>query len=268
MEEVKKQIQSKENPNDTSGSSVVIGCSKCGGKIVSDQQSCMFVCSQCGKVCEEEKAGGNLTESDKVAPLQDKALEAQNGAIASEKEREEQERTTIKKKLFILHFKKSLGSVKYSCEQAGISRETYYEWKKTDSDFYREIQSAFAQKLEDVEERLNKQILADNPSMIRYYLDRRHPLYRPRLKVEGPKPGEESLEDEFDKFLWNEEESYGDSKTNNESSASDRNDVQHSEQTGEDTKVSIQPGSGVLLEKENTQKSSVESEAERDQQSN
>lgn len=32
-----------------------IECKKCGGKIVSDPQTCVFICSKCGKVCEEEK---------------------------------------------------------------------------------------------------------------------------------------------------------------------------------------------------------------------
>lgn len=30
-------------------------CKKCKGAIISDPQTCIFICSKCGKVCEEEK---------------------------------------------------------------------------------------------------------------------------------------------------------------------------------------------------------------------
>ncbi|MDD5759888.1 MAG: hypothetical protein PHI06_12495 [Desulfobulbaceae bacterium] len=107
--------------------------------------------------------------------------------------KQEQGRTREKKQVFIGIFKRTLGSIKASCEKTGIDRATYYRWLK-DPVFEAEVKQAWQERLEDVEQIANNLILAGNPAMVRHFLDRRHPDYMPRAKVEGPKPGEQSFE--------------------------------------------------------------------------
>ena len=49
------------------------------------------------------------------------------------------------KEKFLENFKLSLGNISISCEASGISRQTYYNWRKQDPDF--------SQLCEDIEER-------------------------------------------------------------------------------------------------------------------
>ena len=46
---------------------------------------------------------------------------------------------------FLDNFKLSLGNISISCEASGISRQTYYNWRKQDAEF--------SQQCEDIEER-------------------------------------------------------------------------------------------------------------------
>jgi hypothetical protein len=127
------------------------------------------------------------------------------GAPANETEKEEQVRTTVKKNLFVGVYKKTLGSIKSTCASVGINRETFRQWIKNDPDFNFKIRDAWKEKLEDVEELANKRMLEGSDSLIRHFLDRRHPLYKPRVKIEGPTPGELSAEDDADEFFDDED---------------------------------------------------------------
>lgn len=135
-------------------------------------------------------------------------LDAKNGATVNGKAKRERETTIARKKVFLELFERTLGSIKASCEKAGIHRDTYYEWLKSDPQFAADIKNTWGKKLEDVEQLAAIEMLKGNTSLIRHFLDRRHPLYRPRVKVEGPVIGEKTLEQEFDEmeFVDNEDE--------------------------------------------------------------
>jgi hypothetical protein len=49
--------------------------------------------------------------------------------------KKEQKRTTTKKKLFLMIFSMTLGSVSRTCEHARIHRDTFYDWCKNDRQF-------------------------------------------------------------------------------------------------------------------------------------
>ncbi len=49
------------------------------------------------------------------------------------------------KEKFLDNFKLSLGNISISCEASGISRQTYYNWRKQDAEF--------SQTCDDIEER-------------------------------------------------------------------------------------------------------------------
>ena len=105
-----------------------------------------------------------------------------------------QEWHRIKKKLFMQFYEATLGSVKDSCEKADISRDVFEKWRNEDKDFAGALEEYEMRKLEDVERMLNSKIMQGSDRAITYFLDRRHPKYRPKLIVE---PGG-SIEDEFD----------------------------------------------------------------------
>ncbi len=134
------------------------------------------------------------------------APKTKNGAVTKEKEREERETTKARKKIFLTIWEKTLGSVKATCEKTGIERTTYYLWMNTDPEFAANIRGYWQQKLEDVEQMMNTLILKGDGAMIRFFLDRRHPLYKPRVKVEGPVVGEKSLEQELDEMEFEEDD--------------------------------------------------------------
>lgn len=49
--------------------------------------------------------------------------------------------TKLTKKAFIDVYKQTFGNVANACESIGISRQTFYNWRKEDDDFRTEIES-------------------------------------------------------------------------------------------------------------------------------
>jgi len=92
----------------------------------------------------------------------------------------EQVRTNVKKRLFLTFYKKTLGSVKATCDKIGIERRTYYDWLKKDPEFNLEVESALQESLEDMEGLLNVSMLQGDSASIRFWLSRRHPDFMRR----------------------------------------------------------------------------------------
>jgi len=162
----------------------------------------------------------------------------------------ERESTTVRKEMFITYYQKSLGSVKATCEKIGISRETYYDWMRNDPNFKMSIKGCWRQKLEDVEQLANNEMMKGNASLIRHFLDRRHPDYMPKLKVMAPAMGEKSLEEEFDEMEFVDDNNIY-AKTKDEQLNGDQEAVSNTEQTRGDGAIQTQPGSVILLEQKN-----------------
>jgi len=141
----------------------------------------------------------NLTKTDIKA---DSPFQVGMAYVVNGKEpKEEQERTKIKKRLFLEVYGKTLGSIRATCEAVKISRETYYEWRRIDPEFDFNIRNAWKQKLEDVREQLNHLILKGDGPSIRYFLDRRDPEFMPKAKIIAPPPGEKSGEDDINEYF-------------------------------------------------------------------
>jgi len=220
---------------------------------------------------DEVKEGEKLTKVDGQKPPR-RALEAKIGAherITQEKvihkgleyiiEKTEQTRTRIKKTLFLEIYRKTLGSVKATCEKVEIVRETFYDWMRNDQRFQMNIRNAWREKLEDVEQQLNLKILAGDASLIRYFLDRRHPLYKPKVKIEGPKPGERSMEDIFDEADWQNDNKEYDEET--QQPISDPAKLLAKKQEGGNGAVQTEHSPVVLLEKEDKKEPNPKSPA-------
>jgi hypothetical protein len=201
-----------------------------------------------------EKRGKESTEinTQSSSTIQ---LEQPQGAPVIEKEREEQQRTRIKKNLFIEVFIKTLGSVKPTCDKVGIERTTYYLWLRTDPEFNLAIRNTWTQKLEDIEAIANQLILEKDPSMTRHFLDRRHPLYKPKVKVEGPVAGETAAENDMKDFFNLEE--------NANEPGLHTSEVSDQEQARDISTIPSDASSEVLLGPQNTPQPDIESPAER-----
>lgn len=109
-------------------------------------------------------------------------------------QREEQERTTRKKELFLEVYARTMGTITLACEKADIHRDTFYRWQKEDSMFRARVIEVERQRLGMVEDRLFKLIQQDDGPSVRYFLDRKHPEYKPKSETEIV-VGERTFED-------------------------------------------------------------------------
>jgi len=147
-------------------------------------------------LANEKKEG--LTRADKTLAINYSIAGVEiTGEVVEHKEVQE-ERTRIRKQMFLEYFRLTAGVITASCQKVGVSRQTFYDWKKNDPEFLKAIEGVNAEKLNIAEDVLWHAITIDrDSSCARYYLDRRHPLYKPKSTSEVV-PGERTLEDLFD----------------------------------------------------------------------
>ncbi len=186
----------------------------------------------------------------------------------TKEEKKEQERTTAKKQMFLKEWGATLMSIKETCRRVGIDRWTYRDWTRKDPAFVRALQEAWQDKLEDVEEKLNKKILEDDGTSIRYFLDRRHPLFKPRVKLEGPQPGERTAEQDLDEFFGTNDNEDNETQQGQKQPGVHPAEIQDQGQARPDGGVQAEPGPGLLLGETNPPQPGTESPAEGDQQNN
>lgn len=103
--------------------------------------------------------------------------------------KEEQERTTKKKALFVEEFTKSFGIITVGCLKTGISRETYYDWIRNDyvfkaqCDAVNEIQTDFVidKLLIMIADSSNK----GHEGSVKFYLSRVSSKFKDKLELTG-----------------------------------------------------------------------------------
>lgn len=181
--------------------------------------------------------------------------------------KEEQERTRIKKKLFLNYWSKSRGVISATCRKTDIHPDTFYDWKKNDPEFAQKLEEVTKHRNEDVEDILmGKIFIEQDGACVRYYLERRDPNYKPKNTTEVI-AGDRTLED----LIWEAEEKGLDleklkkqkNEAQNREQNVDREPAQNKEQEGNKSSVQTKPGSKLLLEQEDKEKPAIESEAER-----
>lgn len=79
-------------------------------------------------------------------------------------------KTDIKKKAMIQALEKSLGIVTNACKQAGISRQTHYEWMRKDLDYAAAVNDISDIALDFAESKLHEQIFEGSVPSIIFYL--------------------------------------------------------------------------------------------------
>lgn len=92
---------------------------------------------------------------------------------------------TVRAKQKLLEYLTESGNVSYSCKRAGISRETYYEWKAGDSVFALDAESAVDYGKSFVNDLAHTQLILNiqkgDMQAVRFQLVNCHPDYRPKL---------------------------------------------------------------------------------------
>lgn len=88
--------------------------------------------------------------------------------------KEEQERTRIKKKLFLEIFEKSRGSITATCDRTEISRGTFYNWRDNDLKFKKSAEEIIKIKPGILEDKMYHIALSGKGSFqaLKYLLDR------------------------------------------------------------------------------------------------
>ena len=106
------------------------------------------------------------------------------------------ERMRQAKERFLFQFERQLAVISTACLAAGISRESYYAWRRNDPDFVAEVERIKAQLDDYVEDQLINAVHEKKLPAILFYLDRKHPKYT--KKVINTNITEKTLEDLID----------------------------------------------------------------------
>lgn len=146
---------------------------------------------------EEKEISFSLSENN-IIEIDNETMEEVKNEVGMDKEKstelnkkkDEQERTKIKKKIFLEYWLKTKGIIQVCCDKTEIDRGTYYLWEKNDPVFKRRLDEVLAERNKNVEDELMAQIhLKKHAPSIHFYLERKHPDYKSKSSVEIT-PGE------------------------------------------------------------------------------
>ena len=105
------------------------------------------------------------------------------------------------KEAFIEAYNKSFGNITSACKMVGISRQTYYDWRKNDEEFLRLTDDVFESLLDMAETMLLKKIREGATAELLFFL-------KTRGKSRGYVERQEHTGAEGGPLIWNEEKSY------------------------------------------------------------
>ena len=102
------------------------------------------------------------------------------------------EERTEKDKLALLETLKEMPIIQVACKKAGISRATYYRWRKEDEDFLRKSEESLGQGFEFINDMSESQIVQlireKKMPAISMWLKHHHPIYGSKLKADTVRP--------------------------------------------------------------------------------
>lgn len=75
-----------------------------------------------------------------------------------------------KQKKLLKYLKEGHGIISYACQKAGVSRQTFYNWKKDDTEFAQAVDDYNEEVIDIVESKLLTQINDNNLTAIIFYL--------------------------------------------------------------------------------------------------
>ncbi|QDP63186.1 MAG: hypothetical protein Unbinned5930contig1000_29 [Prokaryotic dsDNA virus sp.] len=115
--------------------------------------------------------------------------------------KEEQERTKKSKELFLENFEQSLCNVSACCKRVGISRNTFYTWKKEDEDFREKCEEIEESLLDFAETMLFKKIRDGGTPELLFFL-------KTRGKKRGYVERQEFTGADGSEIIWKETKTY------------------------------------------------------------
>jgi hypothetical protein len=186
------------------------------------------------------------------------------------KEKVQQDRTIMKKKLFLEYYGKSMGVISITCEKIDLDRSMFYDWMKDDADFARAVKNVDLKKNQIAEDILWGMITHehDGPS-IRFYLQAKHSEFKSKLKVEGgmtvtpTKSLTEMLREEAVENLNKTNDTIHGTTNSGGDGGQPNIDREIDPITKQARGVSadeVQPGTGIILAEKNAQESDHQSE--------
>ncbi len=96
---------------------------------------------------------------------------------------------TEKEKQKLIDQLKKMPIVQIACEKTGISRATYYRWRKSDQDFMEASEEALMKGTDLVNEMAESQLISairdQNMTAIIFWLKNRHKAYKTRVELSG-----------------------------------------------------------------------------------
>ena len=99
--------------------------------------------------------------------------------IETPQKRQERERTTARKKIFLQILEESRGIISVTCQKAEIARATYYVWMKTDPQFKDAVEKIQAAKPDLLEDRMYILALKEGDfRALKYLMDKVHPGFK------------------------------------------------------------------------------------------
>jgi Helix-turn-helix of insertion element transposase len=115
-----------------------------------------------------------------------------------------QKRQDAEKKLVVEHLKK-IPIIQLACDKSGISRPTYYRWRKDDEDFKKDSDEAMRDGKEMINDLSESQLIAlikdKNFHAIQLWLRQHHPEYGNRLEVKATIEKEDPLTPEQEALI-------------------------------------------------------------------
>lgn len=110
-----------------------------------------------------------------------------------------QDRQEEQKKLLLEHLTKT-PIVQIACEKSGVSRATYYRWRKEDSTFTSQADEALRDGRSLVNDMAESQLLSairdKNMTAIIYWLKHHHASYRTKIEISGTLDTNQPLSEE------------------------------------------------------------------------
>ncbi len=89
-----------------------------------------------------------------------------------------------RKQRFIEYYKDNFGIITVACGKANISRQTYYDWLKSDAEFSKKIDEIEPELIGQVKDRLLKGIYDGDLPSIRFYLERKSQEFKNKTEID------------------------------------------------------------------------------------
>lgn len=181
----------------------------------------------------------------------------------TETDKKEQERTTINKRLVVENWIKLRGVVDAICEKVGISRETFYQWRRNDAEFRKKLED-IDKDAGDIGEDILRQLafLKKDPGSLRFWLRANNPKYKLKVQTEIVSTGVTPQELVAEFIKKNRDGNKSTTTTDDQGGTIGVHGVDISDkgQTPEVSSIQGEQSAKILLEKKDEKKSSSESE--------